>query len=203
MSALISTFSNGFAGIHFNLWLKNFIFELSSNSHQSFNLISDDYFSQFDNILIPFCSPSLKAEWPEHFARYLIENGNACLGTIDSSLDKETRDFVFKKFDHDIGIISGECKNYSTPLGSSKIFDIIKKLHTYQAPINIACNQISDLTLKKNLIKYLDGIEKTEIDCKFCVYELKTENQDYKLDCLYKTTTAQSKPFLIIDVSSL
>jgi hypothetical protein len=213
MAALIATFQNNFFGISFADWLKYFLDELCSSS--TFNLqlkCEDNDFNIFKDIQIPFCSSSLKAEWPASFANYLINDCNANLGIVDSSLDQESRDFVIKKVDQEFGIISGECKDRANDLTSSDIFQIMIKLNKFKTPINIiACSYLPEIKINSFLQKItiqskthlLTENEKHIIDQDISIYSVTKTPDNYQLALLYKNSKTSSKLFILIDASSL
>jgi hypothetical protein len=155
------------------------------------------------NTELPFCSPTINADWPEEFARYLNQNGGN-LGVLNSCLGNEPRDFYIKQsFTTTTDIISGECKYREKGLDYLTILDIIAKLSKFDSKLNlIVTNKLSENILISNL-KLLETEEKYKASLNFCLFKAirNREDNSVALDQIFQHLSYEAtnvKVFIIV-----
>ena len=196
ISALVASFYGGFSGLPFSTWLQKFLYELST-SDNALELIYDMQFDLYKNELIPFCAPSIKANWFETFGSYLVKDCNAEIGVIDAFLDQASRDFFIKRLGDKNAIISGECKDHKSKLSLKQILKIVNKLNAFDSKLNlIVIRALSESIFKKRN----DFKEFPENISLFILRKEKTLN----LECIYQgKDKADLKFFLLIELNQL
>lgn len=178
VSALMATHYSGFKGVNSNIWLSNFFRELDLDANfkkdlpiLDFSNCSENYKNIIDNIKVPFCSPTINAEWHRNFGEYLCKNG-ANLGVLHSFDQKQSRDFSIQQSfncSKPIDIISGECKYRKDGLTFSILTDIIGKLCEFESVINlIVTNKLND-NLLSNGNKFDNCSLIRSIEQSFCI----------------------------------
>ena len=170
VSALIATHTEGFKGVKSSIWLASFFRELDLNADFEKELPElkiADCSDQCKNIIletpVPFCSPTVGAEWMEDFGKYLTANG-ANLGVLYSFKRNAPRDICiqqsFNSSDSTLDIISGECKYRKDGLASSTIIDVVKNLSNFESKLNlILTNKLPkeiSITRKSFVDRYCD-----------------------------------------------
>lgn len=200
LAALSATFAPTFSGSTFDVWLSRFLFEIQVVDTRFIQMHTDQLFSKFSKIIIPFCAPSLKAEWNSEFGNYFINECQASIGTVDASLGTESRDFKIRHFGTNEAILSGECKHYSSGLRPKDLLEIILKLNSFSSSLNvIVCNKLSS---EDSLKKLKSSIQKNAaITDEICIYYLKKESEIRPLHIYSGTNSAHLRLFLIINIA--
>lgn len=162
VSAIIASHYSGIKGLRSGLWLKSFLQELELSDDIDMNNLpklkitgcSEVCKRIILNTEVPFCSPTIGAEWDSDFGQFLTDNG-ANLGVLRTSNKNEPWDFsiqrsfnITEKKQRDV--ILCECKFRRKGLDLSTITEIIGKLSQFESKINlIVTNKINESVFSK------------------------------------------------------